>query len=264
MKLNGHEIKKLQESLDNSLIFPFDISHLGVVSYDLSIDSFYQGGKEVELDSIQLQPEDIIFIGVTEIIKLPFDLIGIVTEKNSRIRQGLEVVAPIYQPGHYTRIFLRIKNISSDEITLSKKDKIAQIMFERINIVEKGYEGAFTDEFSFMGLSHYDSEYKSRKVEKKYSDLKDLESKIYTVIIVLMGVFTAIVSFVMTLFSRSIHGFDILLVTISTITMIAALFGISSMFVFTNKRMQTYLSFLIAFLGIFFIFYFSNHFYISL
>ncbi|KDE70300.1 hypothetical protein FUSO6_04795 [Fusobacterium necrophorum DAB] len=264
MKLNGHEIEKLQESLDNFLISPFDIGHLGVVSYDLSIDSFYQGGKKVEKDSIQLQPEEIIFVGVTEIINLPLDIIGIVTEKNSRIRQGLEIVAPVYQPGHHTRIFLRIKNISSDEITLSKKDKIAQIMFERINIVEKGYEGAFTDEFSFMGLSHYDSEYKSRKVEKKYSDLKDLESKIYTVIIVLMGVFTAIVSFVMTLFSRSIHGFDILLVTISTITMIAALFGISSMFVFTNKRMQTYLSFLIAFLGIFFIFYFSNHFYISL
>lgn len=54
MKLNGHEIEKLQESLDNSLISPFDISHLGVVSYDLSIDSFYQGGKKVEKDSIQL------------------------------------------------------------------------------------------------------------------------------------------------------------------------------------------------------------------
>ncbi|MCF0162228.1 MAG: hypothetical protein HUJ88_06575 [Fusobacterium necrophorum] len=46
MKLNGHEIEKLQESLDNFLISPFDIGHLGVVSYDLSIDSFYQGGKK--------------------------------------------------------------------------------------------------------------------------------------------------------------------------------------------------------------------------
>src|SRR3712207_6866706 len=63
----------------------------------------------------------------------------------------------------YTTLF----RSSSDEITLSKKDKIAQILFERINTVEKGYEGAFTDEFSFMGLSSYD-----RRSEEHTSELQ--------------------------------------------------------------------------------------------
>ena len=43
---------------------------------------------------------------------MPTDLVGIIGERNSKIRQGLEVVGPHYFPGHTTAIYLDFPPIS--------------------------------------------------------------------------------------------------------------------------------------------------------
>ncbi|MGL6100717.1 MAG: dCTP deaminase domain-containing protein [Fusobacteriaceae bacterium] len=176
----------------------FHESLLGPISHDLTIEKILISTKE-QAGSYELQPQKTIYIECGQTIKLPNDLIGFVHGKNSRIRQGLEVTSPIYQPGHHTKIFLRITNVSSDVIYLKAGDKIAQISFSELNgDKNKKYEGVFENEFSYIGLGKYDDEYVSRKIEDKIEKIEDIERKIYsgvativTVLIALFGFFNA-------------------------------------------------------------------------
>lgn len=59
-------------------------------------------------------------------------ILGRIAEKNSRMRQGLKVDGPHYQPGHVTYAFLRVQNISSQIILLAQGMRIAQIIFEQL------------------------------------------------------------------------------------------------------------------------------------
>ena len=47
----------------------------------------------------------------SELIHLPSTLVARVMLRNSRIRQGLSLDAPLYFPGHSTRVFFRVTNI---------------------------------------------------------------------------------------------------------------------------------------------------------
>lgn len=87
--------------------------------------------------------------------------------ENSRIRQGLSLDAPIYQPGHRTLIYYRFTNISKSTITLSTEDGTAYIMFYDLdNIPSNTYNGAFQNEGgNFFGMSSY-SEYFRKEISK--------------------------------------------------------------------------------------------------
>lgn len=92
---------------------------------------------------------------------------GRIAEKNSRMRQGLVVSGPHYQPGHVTYAFLRIQNISENTIVLHKGIKIAQIMFEQLSeIPDMPYDqqnsAAFQNEEQYRGLGNYRVEYEKQ------------------------------------------------------------------------------------------------------
>ena len=87
---------------------------------------------------------------------MPNNLVGKIIDKNSQIRRGLLVSAPVYQPGHKTRIFIRVTNLSDKDITLNRGEQIASIMFEELDGEPKNlYNGAFVDEYEYKGLSSY-------------------------------------------------------------------------------------------------------------
>ena len=89
----------------------------------------------------------------TEIIHLPGTLVARVMLRNSRIRQGLSLDTPLYFPGHSTRVFFRVTNVSQGAIALDCVCGIAQLVFERVEgEVEHPYNGAFTDEFDYRGV----------------------------------------------------------------------------------------------------------------
>ena len=103
----------------------YDENNVKPVSYDVHIKGIIEDDGTVE--SYRLRPNEVVFIESEEMIKMPLDLMGRIGEKNSRMRQGLHVAGPHYFPGHKTRLFLRVQNISSAEIRIKKGDSIAQI-----------------------------------------------------------------------------------------------------------------------------------------
>jgi len=198
MYLSDTKIKGL---IDDGVLTGADKESVGPVSCDLHTDEFVTStdGVEEHGASCALKPGDSTFVKCVEGIRLPADLTATVLLKNSRIRQGLTLDAPLYFPGHGTPVYFRVTNVSADEITLNSGNPIAQIAFERVDgTVEKPYSGAFQDEVDFRGMSDYKGAYdgEARKLEKTAEDIKGVEHRIYGNVLAMMaivaGVFTLV------------------------------------------------------------------------
>ena len=188
---------KIRELINNNTLQNANEHNIGPVSYDLTTKSFHS--KDSEKSYADLMPGDSIFVSSEEVIDLPSDLAARVSLRNSRIRQGLTLDAPLYFPGHKTRVFFRVTNISSDEIKLNTTKGIAQLSFETISgTVEKPYHGAFSDEFDYSGMGNYTDIYKSEmeEIDRREDSLKKMESRIYERVIALFAIFAAIFTLV--------------------------------------------------------------------
>lgn len=188
---------KIRELINNNVLQNANEHNIGPVSYDLTTKSFHS--KDSEKSYADLMPGDSIFVSSEEVIDLPSDLAARVSLRNSRIRQGLTLDAPLYFPGHKTRVFFRVTNISSDEIKLNTTKGIAQLSFETISgTVEKPYHGAFSDEFDYSGMGNYTDIYKSEmeEIDRREDSLKKMESRIYERVIALFAIFAAIFTLV--------------------------------------------------------------------
>lgn len=197
MVIVDHEIADRVER--DKLIDSFDASCLTNVGYDLRAKKFYVSDKAEE--RVVLQPNESAFVESVEVVSMPTDMIGRIALKNSRIRLGLSLDAPVYQPGHKTRIYFRLTNVSGDSIELDVGEKYATIMFDKLSAVpDKPYTGAFSDEFQYKGLGDYKNVYKKqiREIEKKTEDLKTVEHSIYGNVLVILTVYIALFSFLTT------------------------------------------------------------------
>lgn len=171
------------------------------VSYDLTADVIIDENSG-ELSEYRLQPGETVFVKSKEQLSIPVNIMGRIAEKNSRMRQGLQVEGPHYQPGHVTYAFLRVRNISTDIIVLSKGMKIAQIMFEELKEVpEVPYssqaDASFQNEKRYVGLGNYQEEYakqSQKKVEKAHHDIENITQTIYANVLTIMGIIVAIFS----------------------------------------------------------------------
>lgn len=207
MILVDREISKRSNSAGLGLIDSFDPRSLTNIGYDVRAKYFVVGREKKE--SVSLMPGESVFVASVEKINLPKDLLCRVVLKNSRIRQGFAIDAPVYQPGHHTRVFFRITNVSGNELMLDSDDKYATLIFEQLlEEAEHPYSGTFSDEFDFSGLGEYKDIYKKqiREIEKKSEDLKSVEHSIYANVLVILTVFVALFSFLTTnisLFSAS-------------------------------------------------------------
>lgn len=194
MTLVDRQIAELVER--QQLIDSYDSRCLINIGYDLRAKAFYLNSEEKK--SITLMPNDSAFVESVEVINMPTNLLGRIVLKNSRIRQGLSLEAPVYQPGHKTRIYFRLTNVSADAITLYEDEKYATICFEHLNNIPKApYNGAFQEEFDYHGLGDYENVYKrqTREIEKKTEDLRSVENNIYTNVLAILAIFMALFSF---------------------------------------------------------------------
>lgn len=178
-------------------------SNVNGVSYDLTIDVIIdENGKEVK--EYQLEPGETVFVRSKEQISIPTNILGRVAEKNSRMRQGLQVDGPHYQPGHITYVFMRVRNISNKIIGLSEDMKIAQMIFEELkDVPEVPYNSqenaSFQNEKKYVGLGNYQAEYDKQtreKVEKAKNDLENVSQTIYANVLTIMGIIVAIFSMI--------------------------------------------------------------------
>lgn len=213
MVLTDHEIHACTSK--SGLIENFDPDCFTNIGYDLRADKFYTKTNGVSRQI--LKSGESVFVGAMENIKLPNDMIARVVLKNSRIRQGFSLEAPVYQPGHHTKVFFRLTNVSNDEIELQSSEKYATIMFDKLSMAaDKPYEGTFSEEMNFSGMGEYTGIYEKeiRKIERKKEDIKDLEKTIYSNVLVILTVFVALFSFLTTnlsLFSSSANAVQFLL-----------------------------------------------------
>ena len=153
MYIVDKQIKKMCES--GLLIAEnYNPENVGAVSYDLTVKNIYvENTKKISYD---LEPGKTIFIGTEETLKIPENMIGIVKERNSIMREGLFVSAPNYQPGICSKCFIRVTNISENIIKIEKGKKIAQIMFDTLSDVpdipyNKQANASFNDEYEYLG-----------------------------------------------------------------------------------------------------------------
>lgn len=197
MILVDHQITDLAEN--HGLMESFDPSCVTNIGYDLRAKRFYVSGKGAE--SVTLQPGDSAFVESVEVVTIPENMAAFVSLKNSRIRQGLSLEAPIYQPGHKTRIYFRLRNVSADAITLCYGDKYGTLVLQQLAAVpDQKYTGAFKDEFDFRGLGDYQDIYRrqNQQLEQQKNDIKEMERGIYGNVLVILTVFVALFSFLTT------------------------------------------------------------------
>lgn len=188
---------KIRELIDNGVLLNADVSNIGQVTYDLRTDGFYV--NENKTTGVELNPGDSAFVSCIECIQLPNDLTASILLRNSRIREGLSLDAPLYFPGHGTRLFYRVTNVSGNSILLDKSKGIAQVAFQRVDgPVAHPYAGAFSDELNFNGLAGYSDVYAEelKKVEHKKDEVVNIESRIYGNVLALFAIFAAIFTLV--------------------------------------------------------------------
>lgn len=193
--------KEIKKRANEIFVDGYDEKNIKPVSYDLHIAGIINGDDLSK--SYILRPNEIVFVKTIEKIKMPCDLMGRIGEKNSRMRQGLCIAGPHYFPGHQTYIFLRIHNISSNDIELKENDNIAQIFFEQLSdIPENGYDNqpgaAFNEEEKYRGLGKYKDEYEQRMnaVKNANNDLEKKVNGLYANILTIMGIFVSIFSLI--------------------------------------------------------------------
>lgn len=197
MILVDREIAELTKN--GGLLDSYDPDCLTNTGYDLRAKYFAIGGEKKT--AAYLEPGESAFVASVDILTVPDDMLCRVVLKNSRIRQGFTLDAPVYQPGHQTRVFFRITNVSGNEIRLSAGEKYATLIFEQLTgVPDHPYAGAFSDEFEFSGLGKYQDIYEKqiRELEKKAEDLKAAEHSIYANVLVILTVFVALFSFLTT------------------------------------------------------------------
>lgn len=168
MILTDKEIRKRSKEIFRQ---NFCEKHVQSVSYDIHIDSvILQDGKNVS--SYRLSPQESVMIKCLEYISVPHDLAIKIENRNSLIRLGLKIIAPVYQPGHSTPIYLRIQNVTADSvIEIEREMNIAQMFFIKLSSVpeqtyDQKHDASFNNEDEYTGLGkNYKSLYsKTRKV----------------------------------------------------------------------------------------------------
>lgn len=190
--------KDIRELIEKGILQDADPNRVQNIVYDTKTLNFYDAkGKHKE---VELKPNASVFVGTVETISLPNDMVATIKLRNRYFRQGLTLDAPVYQPGHKTRIFYRVTNISNCIITLkTEQDDIASIMFEKLDApVEKPYHGASQYEFDFKYMENYSAEVLPgvKNIEEKLDQVKRIEERMYGNVIALMTVFIGVFSLI--------------------------------------------------------------------
>lgn len=149
----------------------FDEKNVGPVSYDLTLNKIiaFTPAGTVECEEFDLPGGAFCIVQTKEKIHMPDQLIGRIEEKNSILRLGLMVSGPCYQPGHETYCYLRVYNITKQQIKLTRGFVIAQILFEELSgapgvTYDQKENASFNREFEYAGYGKYEEDFLKRIV----------------------------------------------------------------------------------------------------
>lgn len=234
---------KIEELVDKGVIKGGDKGRIGVVSYDLRTKCFYADNDEYK--SFDLMPGDSVFTGSIETVNLSDNLVASVLLRNRWIRKGLLLDAPMYFPGHETRFFFRLTNLSGDKVTLKCEDSFAQVVFEQTAGSGQNYEGNYEKEFTFKGVgkfqlyeaNHRKNEEIECRVRQSESRIVESEQRIYVNVLAILSIIVAVLSIA----GINIVAETTLQVVVHTLLICGAfslLFGLLTMLVKQSSRFE--------------------------
>lgn len=155
--------KEILRFIENGTFKNFSKENVLSIGYDLRPISYYNTNNE-HFENVRLEPGDSVYVGCKEVVDFPNNIGAFIQLRNSRIRQGLHLEAPIYQPGHNTKIYYRLTNTSKSVISLSLDDGTAYIVFYGLEETPLSvYNGAFQNEGGeFFAMSTYSEQYRKQ------------------------------------------------------------------------------------------------------
>lgn len=253
MILVDKNIKELI-SQDKLIIEGYKEENVKNSSYDLVLDKIIKSSDAIENEenickSYNIPSGHFVYIKMKEKVDIPNNILGRIEQKNSIMRLGLVVDGPNYQPGHKSNIYLRVQNISPNEIKIHQGQILAQMIFEELkDVPDKPYNedntASFNDEFEYSGFAKYEGKYKSiiNKMEKTQEQLENMENRIYGNILTFMGIFISIFSVIninFQFFSSNQLSLNEMIryatvINLSLLLVLAVLFN--SIFYVTNKK----------------------------
>lgn len=240
-------------SMGGDIIDPFDMDKVTNIGYDLTTEK-YTYGNDTDSTIVKLQPYESAFVMSRESIDLPKNVIAKVVIRNSRLREGLTLDAPIYQPGHKTKVFFRITNLTDKEINLTEMSEFATlILYELDGEVERPYSGTFQSEFDYKGMGDYSSVYirELDEIDNKIQNVKDVEKHIYGNVLAIMAIFVGVFSLVNLNVSFAGQGYDtkfLLVLNLVTVGSIGALLAIADIIINNSKNRIIWLVPIICFI----------------
>lgn len=114
-------------------IFPFNSDLVQPASYDLTLQCYVRmidEDHDEKFETLTIAPRVFVLLSTVETITLPDDLAAQVSGKSSLARMGLSVeTAGWVDPGFSGQLTLEVLNTSSDSITLTAGQPIAQLVF---------------------------------------------------------------------------------------------------------------------------------------
>lgn len=193
------------DELKSDIIDFAKAENFGNISYDLRIKNILVNNQH--LSEYEIKPTETVFVSTIETLTVPNNMFCQIVARNSAIRLGLEIEAPVYQPGHKTRIFFRVTNFSNATIKLKEETSVCSLMIYKFkNDSVSPYNGEYKDEFDYRGVGFHVVEAPAiSSFEKKLKDLETMEHRLYGNVMLMLTVFVAIFSLV-NLNTMTLHG----------------------------------------------------------
>ena len=235
----GHD--EIVGLVNDGAVFGAKKENVGQVSVDTATKGFYGQDGEL-LDRCTLSPGDSVMVAAVECIDLPEDIACRVILRNSRIREGLTLDAPLYFPTHRTRVFFRVTNVSASDIRLDTSNGIAALTFERVDGgIGAPYGGAFVDELTYRDLASYTDVYAGdvTKAERAADRAENVEKRAYSVVMTLMAVFVSVFTLVNVNLMSAFGGADPRTIVVMNLSAVGCLLAMFSVITVVLKHMGT-------------------------
>ena len=250
--------KKIREMCEQHKLITenYNSNNVGSVSYDLTVDYIraYDDNKKEYINetTYELYPNKTVFICSLETVSIPSNMIGIIDEKTSVMREGLLVSAPNYQPGIHAKCFIRVTNISEHIISIQQGKRIAQILFDILDqtpeiTYNNQSNASFNNEFEYLGYGKYTKEYSKeiKKINKVKDDLDNKIQSIYSNVLVFMGIIATIFTIITINFEafkdKILTPKGILSLNLSMAFITSFLVGLLSLFLPKKRKWYSYL-----------------------
>lgn len=116
-------------------ITPFETSCLNPAGYDLRSQS-----------KVVLKPEQYVLAATLETVKLGLKIVAFLHIRSSLAREGIVGSFAVVDPGFRGQLTLNLHNTGKNEITISEREPVIQIVFHKLGKpVGRGYAGLYQD-----------------------------------------------------------------------------------------------------------------------